>query len=236
LGQVTGRITFEIAATFVPVAGVAGKLSKAGKIADAGADALRAADTVGDGARVVDVAASKLDELGKILDGARPRGGFDALLRSAKLSVDDLSLLARAGKLSATEISDVVLHLGVKTPQDQLVLWSGLGLKGKDRAAAFATEAGGMTLEMTKGGKWLDDLKLFEGGAPNIDRVEVRQIWQRASEQVARQASGLVRVVRGQISPSSIYSMIERPALLNNPKVLGIDEIPLKPTLGAADR
>jgi hypothetical protein len=162
-----------------------------------------------------------------------PRGGFDDLLRAGKLSADDLTLLARAGKLSASEISDVVLHLGVKTPRDQLVLWSGLGAKGEVRAAAYAKEAGGITLEMTKGGKWLDDLKLFEGGAPNIDDRAAYAIWENASKEIAEQASGQVRVAAGQISPTSIYMRIERPALLNNPKVLGIDIVQLAPKIKA---
>jgi hypothetical protein len=105
-------------------------------------------------------------------------------------------------------------------------------IKGEVRAAAFATEAGGMTLEMTKGGKWLDDLKLFEGGAPNITKGNADLIWKTASRSVAEQASGQVRVVRGHLSPTSIYMSIERPTLLNNPRVLGIDEVLLKPTFG----
>ncbi len=127
---------------------------------------------------------------------------------------------------------EVVSHLGIKTPHDQLVLWSGLGKNGKVRAAAYAKEAGGITLEMTKGGKWLDDLKLFEGGAPKVNELEALQIWEKASAEIAEQASGQVRVAKGQISPTSVYIRIERPILLNNPKVLGIDEVPLKPTFG----
>jgi hypothetical protein len=159
-------------------------------------------------------------------------GGFSTALKLGRFTPEALTTLARAGKLTATEINEVVAHLGVKVPRDQLILWSGLGANGQVRAAAFAKEAGGITLEMTKGGKWLDDLKLFDGGAPNIGRIEAREIWRQVSEQVAKQASGQVRVVRGQINPSSIYATVERPALLNNPKILGIEEVPLKPMIG----
>ena len=50
-GEVVGRVTFEVAATFVPVAGVAGKVSGGARAAEAGADALRVADKVGDVAK-----------------------------------------------------------------------------------------------------------------------------------------------------------------------------------------
>jgi hypothetical protein len=174
-----------------------------------------------------------LSDLGKLVDDARPRGAFAELLQTGRFTPDQLTQLARAGRLAANEISDVVMHLGVKTPRDQLVLWSGLGIKGEIRAAAYAREAGGMTLEMTKGGKWLDDLKLFDGGVPNINRDQARRLWEEASAEVAKQASGQVRVAHGQISPGSVFSRIERPILLDNPRVLGIDMIPLKPTIKA---
>jgi hypothetical protein len=49
-GETIGRTTFELAATFVPVAGVAGKFSRAAKVADVVTDGTRVAETIVTGA------------------------------------------------------------------------------------------------------------------------------------------------------------------------------------------
>jgi hypothetical protein len=220
-------VLFEVASTVVPIT----KLGTAAKAADKIGDVARGLDKlddVADVARITDT----LGDIGKQLDNARSAGGLSAALKAGRFTPESLTLLAKAGKLTATEISEVVTHLGVKTPRDQLVLWSGLGEKGEVRAAAFAKEAGGMTLEMTKGGKWLNDLKLFENGVTNITKSEAYTIWLNASKSVAEQASGQVRVAAGTIKPESVFAKVERPALLNNSNVLGIDIVQLKPSLG----
>lgn len=53
-GQTIGRVGFEIGATFVPVAGQAGRIGTAARVADGAVDAVRVADTAGDAARVAD--------------------------------------------------------------------------------------------------------------------------------------------------------------------------------------
>lgn len=50
-GNLVGRVTFEVAATVVPVAGVAGKVAKGADVADAAADAVRIADRTTDALR-----------------------------------------------------------------------------------------------------------------------------------------------------------------------------------------
>jgi hypothetical protein len=224
-GNVTGRAVFEVASIAVPVTKVATVLKVADKVGNVG--------KVADNVAGLEKGLEALADAGKQLDNARSTGGLSSALKAGSLTPEGLTLLAKAGKLTAKEISEVVTHLGVKTPRDQLVLWSGLGAKGDIRAAAYAKEAGGMTLEMTKGGKWLDDLKLFDGGAPNIADSAAMEIWEQASKQIADQASGQVRVAAGQILPKSVYMRIERPALLDNAKVLGIEVVQLKPQLKA---
>jgi hypothetical protein len=239
-GKIVGRATFEVASTFVPVAGQAGKVAKGAQAADKVADVVRATDKVADavkagdkvidGTRLAD-AASNLTKLSSMVDEARKAGKIDDLLKVGKLNLDDLTVLAKAGKFNPAELVKITKNLGAEVGRDQLILWSGLGKDGAARATAYANEFGGKTLEMTKGGKWLDDLRLFDAGSP-VSRDEAAKIWGEVSRNLAEKASGQVRVVRGPVSPSSVYKTIELPALLNNPKVLGIEEIFLKPKIG----
>lgn len=81
-GQTTGRITFEVAATFVPVAGQAGKVSTVAKGADLAADGLRAADKVVDGVRAGETVADGARAGGKVVDSAPPAGVIATTLRT----------------------------------------------------------------------------------------------------------------------------------------------------------
>jgi len=121
-------------------------------------------------------------------------------------------------------------RLGFRTKRDTAVFWSNLGPleQGANRAKLFAVENGGVTLEMTPGGKWLNGLDLYGPNSP-FSRLEADQIIAYASRSLATQASGQVRVVSGAIRPSSFYLKVELPALSNNTSVTGIDYLQLKP-------
>jgi len=131
--------------------------------------------------------------------------------------------------------ADVVNHvqaLGLQTATDEALFWSGLGAgkTGVTGSQAYAAQAGGRTLEMTPGGKWLNDMNdlLYSRTSP-FTPPEVNQIWRTVSRLFAEQASGQVRVLQGQVSPTSVFRTIESPALQANPRVLGIEHIQLKP-------
>ena len=88
---------------------------------------------------------------------------------------------------------------------------------------------GGVTLEMTKGGKWLDDLNIYGPNSP-FTRAEAGQIWEQVSTKMIQQASGQVRSLIGQVRPASIYRAEQSEILMNN-RILGFDELHIKPRI-----
>ena len=57
-------------------------------------------------------------------------------------------------------------------------------------------------------------------------------VWEYASREFARSASGQVRVVTGVVKPNSVLNRIELPELYVNPNVWGIDVLNLLPRIG----
>jgi hypothetical protein len=135
--------------------------------------------------------------------------------------------------MAARDVVDMAAARGLQTQRDSLILWSGLGRDGPVRAQAFAREFGGTTLEMTPGGKWLDSMDLYSPSSP-FTSVEADMIWGEVSGRLVGQASGQVRSVLGQVRPGSVYRTYELPALQQNPAILGLDPLYLRPMFKAS--
>jgi hypothetical protein len=54
-------------------------------------------------------------------------------------------------------------------------------------------------------------------------------IWGNVSARMVGQASGQVRSILGQVRPDRIYQTYELPALQQNPAILGLDPLYLRP-------
>ena len=91
-----------------------------------------------------------------------------------------------------------------------------------------------LTLERTPGGKWMDDLKLYEqtNGVPKyeelgLSRQQTDQLWRILSSRYADGASGAVTAFTKNVpevwKPKTIFLSTELPQLRNNPNVKHIN-------------
>lgn len=126
-----------------------------------------------------------------------------------------------------TKVLENIERLGIDTPKDSFMLWSGMGKDGVTLSKDFALANKGMTLEMTPGGSWLQEMDLFAENSP-FTFNEAIEIWKKVSLMTIRKASGQVRAVVGRVSPDSVYNA-ELREMLMNPKITGIDELNIKP-------
>lgn len=127
------------------------------------------------------------------------------------LSKDQINALPEDQRLKY--IQDTVEQLNVSTPENGAVFYSGKG--AREDAEIFAQQNGKMTL----GGKWLDDLKLFDDGVKGIDKDDAIEIWKRTSERYAENASGVSIAILNAPRPESIFNTMEYPALRLNSKI-----------------
>ncbi|WP_240651729.1 hypothetical protein [Serratia microhaemolytica] len=117
-------------------------------------------------------------------------------------------------------IKNVVEQLNVKTPKNSAVFYSGRGARAE--AELFAKNNGKMTLESTPGGKWLDNLKLFDKGVNGIEAEHAYPLWERLSQRYAQEASGTAVGILNNPRPASIFNTVEFPALKLNPEITNV--------------
>jgi hypothetical protein len=130
--------------------------------------------------------------------------------------------------MTPAQVVEQANALGLKTPRDSVILWSGSGKRGPEISQEFAARNGGVTLEMTPGGSWLNDMKLYGESSP-FTSEQADWIWAKTSESLVGKASGQVRSVLGEVRPTSIYLNKELPGLQANPDVTGLESLYLWP-------
>jgi RHS repeat-associated protein len=128
------------------------------------------------------------------------------------------TLAGRLGFRGATEI-------GLATTADEAVFWSGIGKGGAERAAKWAAQHGGATLETTFARR---RIKLPTWDASNPASVAA---WRWASTEFAAGAKGNVRVLQGDAARLGAVWVDEFSALKANPAVKSIRAI--NPETGA---
>uniref|UniRef100_UPI00232A983F fibronectin type III domain-containing protein n=1 Tax=Aquimarina algiphila TaxID=2047982 RepID=UPI00232A983F len=133
---------------------------------------------------------------------------MDDLFKSRK--IPDLNTLRKMAKE----------YLDFTTKTDGAVFWSGPRMGD---AQKWAKNNSRTTLEQTVGGKYLDDLELFD----NISGQDAAEIWDIASKTFAENASGTVNVFSTGAKEIGDYGQrtwwrVEKPALLKNANVIKI--------------
>ena len=111
---------------------------------------------------------------------------------------------------------ELVEKLDVTTFIAKSVFYSGAG--NRKLAEQYAIAEDKTTLEMTPGGKLLDDLKLFEQGSP-LTPEQATRVWSRLSQRYAAQAAGDVFCFVSGARPTGVFTTIELPELKKNRKV-----------------
>lgn len=111
---------------------------------------------------------------------------------------------------------NLVETLDVTTAIGKSVFYSGPG--NRKLAEEFAGSDDKTTLEMTPGGKILDDLKLFEKGSP-LTPEQATQVWKRLSQRYAEQAAGDVYCFVTGARPTGVFTTVELPELRKNRKI-----------------
>ena len=124
---------------------------------------------------------------------------------------------------NAAKTTEDFLHLAdkldVSTARNAAVFYSGRG--NRELAEAFALQNGRMTLEMTRGGQFLDDLQLFAPNSP-LTPEQATQVWSRLSQRFAAEASGNATGFVHGARAEGIFNTVEFPALRINPKITNV--------------
>jgi hypothetical protein len=129
---------------------------------------------------------------------------------------DDINYNGYKAKLSSFDVS---------TDTNSAVFYSGDNGLNRARARIFAQEAGKKVIEMTPGGNWLNQEKIYNKLPANL----ADSIWQSLSIKYANNAEGEVFVFANNADPTRVFLSTELPLLESSPKVtgiIGLNELP----------
>jgi hypothetical protein len=118
-------------------------------------------------------------------------------------------------------ILDEARGLGVQTPPDGAVLWSGPGQQ--ELATDFASANDRMTLEQTDGGKWLANSEQKDALSA-LGEDEASRVWAGLSKDFVEQASGTIVDFTDSAQPGRVFQRVELQSVLDNPKVDDLDD------------
>jgi hypothetical protein len=124
----------------------------------------------------------------------------------------------RADVLGLT--ANIIASLDFNTEQDSAVFWTGFKFRNNDAATEYARSKGKTTIEMTRGGVFLDGLDLYgKIESSSISTELANSLFDVASRRFAEAATGnVVAVIYDKDTPgidylASTYHRIERPIL-----------------------
>jgi len=123
-------------------------------------------------------------------------------------------------ELSYKKLVKGIGDLDVSAGANQTVFYSGRG--ARKAAEEYAINNRLKTLEQTKGGEYLDGLKLFEDTVPSLNGNKAVQVWGKLSSNFAEQAKGKVVAMVNKPRENSIFLSEELPILLENKNVTKI--------------
>ena len=124
-----------------------------------------------------------------------------------------------AGVWNFESLMELAKKVDVSTGANQAEFYSGKG--NRDLAEAFAILNGKKIIEMTPGGKFFDNLKLFDPGSP-ITKDQALEVWTILSQRYAKAASGNVYGIVKGANPGSIFNTVEYQTLQGNPHITNI--------------
>lgn len=137
--------------------------------------------------------------------------------------------------LTFDQYMERVKELDVSTGRDQAIFFSGRdpvfadeanadhrAVENREMAKHYAEITGKTTLEMTPGGRWLEEHEPYHN--PNLTEEQAKEVWTSLSQRYAEGASGEV-VAFSRLLPDDPIWEKEKELLKQNPNVTKIDEV-----------
>ena len=140
--------------------------------------------------------------------------GYEQFTDRTKDILDKNERETAFSELLNRDFENFVKHFDFSSPNNGAVLWSGEGYK--NIAREYAMSNGGKTLEMTEGGKVLDEWKWLNekyNTWGDNSKTDLTQLWKSASYYYSSQTHGVVTYVHSHNYEGYIYNSVEKPEI-----------------------